>query len=213
MITLYTVVWGDYWDKYGEDWTQNIETLDPQPDRVIIVSDRPIESKHEVIVTELPDKARMSHFRNVAVNNTDTEWIVCLDLDDKAYPNFLANLNPDVDVHAFSYHTTNGQGPHFPSEKIWDEMFTLHFYTYTICGTSAIKTQVIKNLGGYPNIEFEDAAFWCLFKKKDLKIDFDHTIRFLYENVGGSLSRSDRGWKTEQLDRFFLNVRDKEMNL
>lgn len=205
-ITLYTTAWGDYWNKYGSSWTDNINTLDPQPDRVLIVSDKAIESEFDVVVTDVPDRAIISHFRNVAVNNSSTEWIVSLDLDDKANVDFLANLNYQAEVHTFGYLSTRGY-THAANKNIWDNMFNFDIYYYTIPSSSAIKLDAIKKCGGYPEIEYEDAGLWCKIKKANLNIHFDPTIRYLYSEEGPSLSRGDVDHKEIELNMYFQTVK------
>lgn len=206
-ITLYTTAWGDYWNKHGNAWTDNIKQLNPKPDRVIIISDKPIESEFEVIVTQVPDRAILSHFRNVAAENSNTTWMVPLDLDDRAYVDFLANLNPEAEVHTFGYLSTKGY-THTANKNLWDDMLNFDLYYYTIPSTSAIKLDAIKKCGGYPKIEYEDAGLWCKIRKNDLKVHFDSTIRFLYNEEGPSLSRGDVSHKEYELNQYFTSIKN-----
>ncbi len=201
-VTLYTTAWGGYWEKYGQAWTKHIENLDPKPDRVIIVSDRPIETLWEVILTDTPEEHIMSHYRNVALNNTDTEWIIGSDLDDIPYSFFLNGLDEEYDICAHSIDISDGTYEKSSSEK-WNNLFELNRYINPITSCVPVKTELIKKVGGYPELWYEDAGLWIKLRMINAKIKFDPTPRYLYVINENSLSHGDVDHKYDELMEFF----------
>lgn len=209
-ISVHTAAWGNYWEIYGQQWTKHIKSLDPQPDRVLIISDKMIESEFDVIVTNVPDRAILSHFRNIAIKNIDTIWSVPIDLDDTPYEYILYGLKDEYDIHAFAYTAFNDQQTFFPDEDIWINMFSNINYKHSIAGVSAIKTEVIKECGGYPDIELEDAGLWCIARKKNKTVFFDKKIRFSYRYNTRSLSNFNISTKAKELNDFFTKIKNTD---
>lgn len=201
-ITLYTLAWGEYWEKYGDAWTKNIKNLNPQPDKVIIISDKLIDSEFQVFVTDKPESGIIAHFRNFALQNINTTHMVASDLDDEPYPNLLSNINYDYDINAFSYISENGTEYHF-NKEIWDNLFNSDHYSFAnIPGVSLIKVDSIKDCGGYPDIEYEDAGLWIKMRMANKSVYSNNQIRFVYKEVSNSLSRSNAEKKTNQLNQY-----------
>lgn len=201
-ICLYTTAWGDYWEKYGKVWTEHINKLSPAPDKVIIISDRLIESEYEVIVVDLPDKYQINYFRNVAVQNSSCHWVVGIDLDDKPYTDILSIADYDYDVCTYSLDLSDGR--HEPCRKDrWDNLFELDSYEYPMAGSSLIKTETIKKVGGYPMAWHEDAALWIKLRAINARVKFTLESKLLYNVDGNSLSRGNIKYKYDDLQNFF----------
>jgi hypothetical protein len=43
-ITLCTIAYGDYWEKYSERYLESLKKLNRKPDQLLIVSDKPLET-------------------------------------------------------------------------------------------------------------------------------------------------------------------------
>jgi hypothetical protein len=196
------MAWGGHWEKYGEAWTKDIEKIDPKPDRILIISDRPIDTQWEVILTDTPEKYDSSHYRNVAVDNTDTDWIVGSDIDDHPYVNFLAGVDNDYDICAHSLDRSDGIYE-MPNKSNWDKLLESDRYMYSIASSVPIKTELIKKVGGYPKTWHEDAGLWIKLRFLDPKVKFDSTPRYMYVIHEHSLSHGDVQHKEDDLVEFF----------
>ena len=109
-ITLYVMSWGSYWDKFGTSWSEQVNNFTTQPDEIVIVSDCKVDFsalKHSnvknIIVSIDKNFYPIGNYRNAAIANSSSDWVVCLDLDDTALPNYLDNLDPSADICGFSF--------------------------------------------------------------------------------------------------------------
>jgi hypothetical protein len=207
-ITLYTTSWNGYWDKYGTAWTGYIKRLNPQPDRILVISDKPINSEFEVIVTNKPEAAVPAHFRNIAVDAADTVFICASDVDDAPKEDLLSGLNYDYDINAFSYVTDKGIERHINIDG-WNNLIDLDEYVFFFLpGTSPIKVEAIRDVGGYPNIEYEDAGIWVKLRNSNKTIYYDNKIKFIYNEIPDSFSRSGNlPHKKKQLNEWIKDLK------
>lgn len=184
-ITLYSVVWNEYWDKYGMQWSECINNLNTTPDQIIIVSDKEIDisviKNTNVLNIVTTIKPNISDFRNIAINNSKSDWIVASDVDDIPFSNYLDNLDDDADIHAFSFIDTVNNIRFEPKADCLNVrlMHNNGFNTNLIPGTSAIKKHVFDRLR-YESQCFEDLIFYSMASKIELKVSFDNDIRFAY---------------------------------
>ena len=207
-VTLYVVAFGGYWERFGEQWTNYVLALNTKPDRVLIISDIEIDTDFDVIVTDVPENAKVAKLRQVAVDNSDTDWLVSIDLDDTFFAHTLDNLNDEYDIHAFGFDSTF-DGIKSGDPQKWDSFWNNDGYVW--CGISAnlaIKLSVLKEVEGYPNINHEDAGMLIKLKKANKKVFFDNTIRFFYHQRNDSISKKDSGIKDQELNNYFNTIKN-----
>jgi glycosyltransferase involved in cell wall biosynthesis len=186
-VTVYTIAWGDYWEKFGKRWTDHILNLNRKPDEIIIISDKHLETNFKVIVNKEPPAAW--RFRNCAIKNASSSWLVPIDLDDNPLPNFIDNLNPEVDIHSFSLITSNGKIWN-PSIENWNDINN-HDSINPIPSCSAVKLDVLKNIK-YRNVGWEDWALWIDLKNNNALIYFDSTVRYVHNNTENSYGKFNK---------------------
>lgn len=194
-ITLYTVSFNGYWEKYGQQWSMYVNKLNTEPDEIIIVSDVKIDTSflnNKNIKNIILDYNKIKHgnssyrsvasFRNAAIKESSCDWVVASDLDDIVNSNYLDNLDYSADVHAFSFFEKPSGKNYYPKEDCLD----LRLYgnkenneTNLIPGTSAIKRYIFNNVR-YEEGVYEDKVFYATLSKMNLKIAFDDQIRFIY---------------------------------
>lgn len=175
-ITLYTMSWGVYWDKFGKFWSERVNNFTTQPDEIIIVSDAKVDIsalKHSnvknIIVPIDKPFYPIGHYRNVAIENSSSDWIVASDLDDEELPNYLDNFDPSSDICAFSFidvkydrlYAANEDSLYKRLLGIWDDSL--------IASVSAIKKSVFDKIK-YEISGYEDKVFYAKASKLDLKI-------------------------------------------
>ena len=198
-ITLYTCAWGNYWEKYGGKWIEQVKNLNTQPDEVFIVSDKPLNNcPYKVYICEVKEPSTISHFRKKAIDLTTTTWCTFSDLDDKMFPNYLDDLSPEYDVIAFSlkYFDVNEKDlnkdwittdPKY--KKIWDE-YPINFGPQLMAypNISPIKTKILKNLK-ITKYGWKDVNLFYQLRKLNVKIKTDPTLRYAIIETPNSLSR------------------------
>jgi len=189
-ITVGAANWGGYWERYGDSWTEAV--LKANPTRVVIASDVPIKTDFEVVICETKSLGPM---RNAAIEATDTEWFVPSDLDDIPLKNYVDNLNPDCEIHAFS--CLMGDSVYSGNPDAWENVFS-EFAVNPLVSCSAYKTEWAKRIK-YREIGWEDWAFWLDMKKAGARVHWDSTCRYIYTRPPGSLSRQNIALKEQQI--------------
>lgn len=193
-ITVYTMAWGNYWERFGAIWSNNILNLNTAPDEIVIVSDRPIKTDFKVIIN---DSKLAWSCRNSAVDSATGDWIVPLDIDDEPFPNFIDNLDNTVDIHAFSLVTSDGTIWNC-SQKKWDKISLIGTQN-PIPSCSAVKSALIKKIK-YRSIGWEDWGLWIDLKNHGASAKFDHTIRYKHNNFEDSYGKVDKINRRNEID-------------
>lgn len=184
-ITLYAISWNKYWHKYGHQWSGYVNAFNTVPDEIIVVSDEELDlssisitnNVKNIVSQYLEGQSPRSYYRNLAVHEATSDWVVSYDLDDEALPNYLDNLNPDADIHGFTFIENNIT--YQPDEN--SLLSRLHGTPglNLIPGTSAIKKNFFKNIK-YENDCYEDKTFYSLASSLKPNLAFDQSIRFKY---------------------------------
>ena len=177
-ITLYTIAYGDYWEKYGERWEQNIKKLDPQPDEIYIISDKPIATdfKYYIYNNDHPVH-KLSYFRNYAVSKSTSLMTSAADIDDIHYSWFLKNVNFNFDIHYFS------KKEHNNIVKTEEQIFKYLKAFNLIMTPSPIKTELLKKIK-YDAFGWEDRIMCIKLFKNGAKMFVDPTPRFEWTSEG-----------------------------
>jgi hypothetical protein len=192
-VTITTAAWGDYWDRYGEQWSSYILRLDPQPTEVIVVSDRPIKTDFKVVIES---DCHLGVFRNAGVNAATSTWIVPSDLDDEPLPNYIDNLDDSYDIICYSFEDNN-KSKYCGSNKTWDKIFNLKSKN-PLVSCSAVKKELLIKYP-YRKIGWEDWALWLDLKSANASVKFDQTVRYRYQNNEHSLSKQHVNIKNEEI--------------
>lgn len=183
-ITLYTTSWGGYWDTYGQQWASLVNNFNTTPDEILILSDEPLDTSLLVhnniknIVAVPPKNARKaSYYKNLAVEKASSDWVVQLDLDDRAFPNYLDDLDPESDIHAFSF--SQGDNEYYPDkDSLYNRLAGISGKNM-IPGTSAIKKNFASKIRNEDNC-YEDRVFYSVAYLLNPTVAFDKKIRFEY---------------------------------
>lgn len=182
------MAWGGYWEKYGKAWVKNINSLNTVPDEIIIVSDKEVDTSFIKITNKVKNiigiapsgQTNVTYYRNLAVKNSTSEWIVASDLDDTQLPNYIDNLDDSSDIHGFSFlEGPSGQEHHPDQDSLFDRLNWTPNKNNLIPGTSAIKADVFKKIK-YENNVHEDYVLYSASHSLNLKVGADRDIRFVY---------------------------------
>lgn len=191
------MAWGGHWEKYGQAWTENINNFNTVPDEIIIVSDKEVDTSFIKITNNVKNivgiaaagQNNVSYYRNLAIENSTSEWIVASDLDDTPLPNYIDNLDDSSDIHGFSFlDGTFGQEYYPDQNSLFDRVNCTPNKNNLIPGTSATKAEVFKKIK-YENNVYEDHVLYSAAHSLNLKVATDSNIRFVYS-----------GWHTQNED-------------
>lgn len=160
---LVTTCYNDYWEKYGERFNQACAALEEKPDRIVIVSDRPVNTPYENYVyvpDNHPNEYLLGAYRQKALELCDCDWLIQIDIDDIMYPNYCSNINDDCDWQIFDM--KNNMLRHI--KHIIDNFYTLPRDGIAFGGysNSAFRTSLLRKFGGYKTtFGWEDIIVAC----------------------------------------------------
>jgi len=191
-VTIYTVAFNGYWQKYGAAWTAHIKNLDPAPTEVIVVCDEPIDTEFKLIIET--DKC-ISSFRNAAIKSATSNWVVLCDIDDTPLTNFIDDLDYNFDIIAYTLidqfnNLAGGRA------KWWNSAFLLKTGN-PINASSAVKREILQKTL-FRKVGWEDWLLWLDLKKNGATVKFDSTVRLKYNYNPTSYSNTTDGKKNTQ---------------
>jgi hypothetical protein len=198
--------WNGYWDKYKNTWSNNINSLNTQPDEIIIVSDMTLDTTilknknvKNIVVPNYYEKRPASTYRNIAIDNATSQWVVSADIDDEFNPSFLDDFPYDSDIHGFTFlDKTNKQVFYQTQESLNHRLTGEGPPGYLIPSCSPIKKSLFKNIK-YEHGCHEDAIFYATASRLDIKFTRDpegHPPRYNYSGWNSQHKDTDRITKT-----------------
>lgn len=216
--TLYTYCWGNYWPIYGKKFIESVYKLNTKPDQLFIVSDKILNNcPFDVILVNQKFLKKYQYtinaFKQTAIEYTKCDWYCPMDLDDEMFPNYLDNVNDNYDINFVSCST-------YPAKNFieaWKDFFNLkHNENPHLCTSmSFVKSKHIKDFK-FSNYGFEDRNQFTILRYKDLKMNFDNTLRFKYlepwknskknKNIN-HISQQNKLKKINETHRFYKKIR------
>jgi hypothetical protein len=182
-ITIYTVAYGEHWERYGKQWEENMKKLDPQPDEIFIVTDKDIETDFKYYIFKSDE---IADYRNFAIEKTTSEMVCSADIDDIFYTNYIANIKFNVDVHIFSFDCPkNNNAREMKSEEMLRQ-------TYFLPPHSAIKTEIVKKIK-YSIFGWEDRVLCKKLFDSEANLHYGKTKRFIWTSCGPNKAH---GWSS-----------------
>jgi hypothetical protein len=152
-VTVWTTVFGTY-HRFLDGWLE--AATQAGADRLLIVSDRPLDVPADVVVQEPQGAFPESFMRNVACKNGDG-WLWQIDVDDRIMPDALEVLHGrDCDVVQVGY-VTGKRGLCIPA-VVPNARYLNSPNGYT--SGSPFTKDVWERAGGFPDIAWSDWGFW-----------------------------------------------------
>ena len=167
-VAICLLVWGDYWERFGSMFIDNVSRLNPQPNEVIISSPEPLD---------LPD-----HWQNIVEphhkwnswNNTmlaaKSEWVIPFSVDDEWFTNALdvvTGVEDDVQIIAFAC-MQNGQ--HWGATRAGLESI-LDVPHNPMLGGAIFRRSIFPTIL-YRQVVWNDWIQWMEIRKLGLKVVF-----------------------------------------
>lgn len=215
---LVTIAYGVYWDLYGDRFESMCDALEEKPDRILILTDKPVKTKYENIVY-IPetgfDDYTIGLYRQKALDLCDCDWFIQFDIDDIMYPNYITNLNEEVDWHIFS--VKNNEEYMRYLDNTFKRFYELKELTFGGYMNSAYKTSMLRKIGGYKtNFGWEDMILTCDLLHNKAKIHIDSSVlrgeRLLHSKDSITKSSSEKKTiKANETKQYFEKLKNEQI--
>jgi len=199
--TIYTIAYNGYWEKHGKKWSNCINKIKTPPDEIIIVSDKDFDASvikfdnvKKIIDPGIMNHRNVTYYRNLAISNSTSDWIIASDIDDLPMPNFLDNLNDSADVYGFSFFNKDNKTVYYPNTNSLNNRLLNIFDETMIPGPTAIKKHVFDKIRYEDNCH-EDHVLFSVMSKLGMKVAADpvgNQYRFFYSGYHSKNKELDR---------------------
>jgi hypothetical protein len=153
-VTVWTTVFGTY-HRFLPGWLESARLAGP--DRILVVSDRPLDVDVDVVVAQPEGRFPEAYMRNVACENGDG-WLWQVDVDDRIMPDALRVLEGrECDIVQVGYVST--AGGHRNPTLTSNEQFLNNGHNEWMSGSPFTKDMWTR-AGGFPDIAWSDWGFW-----------------------------------------------------
>jgi len=167
-IALCVVVWGDFWDRFGGQFIEQIAKLNTQPDEVIISSPERLSLPKGWLNIVEPHVKFDSW--NSSMFAAESEWVMPIGMDDIWYADGLDGLTDvadDVDVIC---------NPWMQNRRMWaaDPIGfenILHQSHNPMLGSFLIRKRLFPNVP-FRQVVWNDWIWWMEVRKLGYKVEF-----------------------------------------
>ena len=173
-VTLWTTVFGNY-HRFLDGWME--AALKTNPDRLMVVSDIPLDIDAEVLVRQPNSKYPYTSMLNYGAEACRDGWVWRIDVDDRIMPDALhAVEGRDCDVVVVGMTSTAGYSV-IPKIVSNNEYLNRH-NCYT--AGSPFTKDIWERAGRFPDIAHCDWGFWRRCAKLGARFESSETICYLY---------------------------------
>ena len=167
-IAVCVTVWGDFWDRFGVQFIEQMSKLNTEPDEVIVSSPKALNLPkhwHEIV---------QPHHKWSNWNDTMfaawSDWVMPVGMDDIWYPDALDGLTDvDDDVNIITYPWTQDGNVIGPTQEGFDQI--LHVSHNPMVGGYLIRRSVLWSIP-YRQVVWNDWIQWMEIKKLGYKVAF-----------------------------------------
>lgn len=173
-ISLATASWGTYWSKFGEEFLAAIQSMDPLPAEVVLVTDAIVTSHQSWLrVLQPVSNVPMWDWFNEAVAACRTEWIICVGVDDLWLPNGLFDLN--LDGHAVQFAGLENGRLWEPKEHDYNQLHLID--NNPMAGGTVFRREVFLRHPWRRSVA-ADHLQWIELQNQGIVVRFDNRPRF-----------------------------------
>lgn len=186
-VTVFSAVWGDYWDKWGKPkWLPYMEALNPQPGAFLVVTDKPIDAPSWVTQLVKPDVG-INNLVEYALPNLPTALGFACMMDDGMPINALGQLVFGGDITIGPVRGSDGK-IYRPSKEGFDNI--LNEESFPCTGWNLMSPTFLDKVLYRTVPCFND---WILFieaRVANVEVCFDHWVRQFYTHHPQQYSRN-----------------------
>jgi hypothetical protein len=183
-VSLVGFCWGDFWERFGKQWVECVEQLDPQPERILLFTDRKVDlpSGWE---QRLTGHKTIWGFANDDVPTCGTEYAAILAMDDLMPSDSLADLHLGADVIASGHKDTLGN-INIPTRERYENC--LDELWYPLSGYHVTRSDLTSRIPLRP-VDWADWIAMFEWYQHNISIHFDGRIRQFYTIRDGQYSQ------------------------
>ena len=158
-VTVISCLYGDTHDRFMGEWSDGIIALQPFPYGITVVAcDRPRLLLGSRVVMPCDWKHPQAYYLQQALAEVETEWVWIHDIDDVAIPTALDGIDEvAADVWQLGYLRSDGE-IYLPPQL--DAAGVLNAETNPFVAGSCIRTEKLREVGGFPDVALQDWALW-----------------------------------------------------
>lgn len=204
-VTLGVLNWGDvYWPRFGERWLASVLRTDPQPNRIMIATDKPIEGLPHQITQIIYEGGFMG--MNLLARSCGTDWLFFTGLDDELMSDAFAGIHGDEDAISFACQqagqTTNVAYP--PAAVQYEVCWQLPHNPMN--GGYIYRCSALNEIPVRDYIYSDEVMFaeWAYFGKR---IKFENRVRLVWHRWVGSNSWPANRAGEQQAQEFKARLR------
>lgn len=174
----------EYWERFGQTYSEMIEAMSPQPDEVIVASLVPLNVPS--FIRNIETKELFWDGCYEAAVACESKWIVPLGIDMIMKPDGLANLDRDCDVISIAGVMSDGR-PFKADPQGYERIFDIDWNPMS--GMPVIRREIAVR---FPprRTPYADWINWFEFKKAGLRVEFDEQVRFIHVRHPNAISYS-----------------------
>ena len=197
-ISILTVTYGDYWSRYGESWLETVAEADPQPAKVVLVSDVPVDVPQWVTLIVAGEGLYVSDYVNIGVGEIDSEWLFSFGVDDLLLPGALESLTVDTDAYVWPLFYGGNMKGQIDYLGGYDECYLLRYNTMRVYAMH--RTSLMREIP-YRRIHYHDDAHWAEMAYFGKTVTFSDTPRAVWVRHDDALSFTNNpDWQREVND-------------
>lgn len=186
-VSLVGFCWGDFWERFGKQWVECVEQLDPQPERKLLFTDRTVDlpSGWEQRIT---GQKTIHGFLNEDAPTCETGYVANLMMDDLMPTDALADLQLGADVIA-SGHTDSLGNVNIPTRERYENCLDEPWFP--LSGYQIMRTDLPTRIPFRP-VVWSDWIAMFEWYQHNISIHFDGKIRQFYTIRDGQDSQPNK---------------------
>jgi glycosyltransferase involved in cell wall biosynthesis len=178
-VSVVSCIYGDRYDGFVDEWAAAIAALDPQPDEVIVASDRDREiSGARVVVSACEWTHPQAWHLKDAIDYAGGDWAWIVDIDDLAFPDALEGIE-QVDASVWQMGFLRSDGEVYTPPQLTAKQFLRQRKCVFTAG-SAIRLTEFWRCGGLSDVALQDWALWRRMARHDSTFKASGRVQYLY---------------------------------
>ena len=201
------ISFGDvYWPRFGQRFLASIERADPQPDQIVIVSDRPLDVPSWVELVVVAEGRRFLMYNDLA-QHCRCDWLMPVAIDDEYTVDAFVPVESDADVICFPGQQAGGAS--------WIAMTTdpnalasaWNAPNNPINGGVIWRTSTLREIPMRDYI-YHDEVLWAEWSYFGKKLHLDSRVRVIWHRWSGSNSWPANHAGEQQAQEFKRKLRE-----
>lgn len=178
-VAVVSCVYGTTHTRFVKRWAAAIQALDPKPDAVIVATDGGIHIPGAKVVESYCHwRHPQAWYLQQAIMAAETDWVWIVDIDDEAYPSGLKGLE-DVAADVWQVGFERSDGEKYRPPQLTAAEF-LASKQNVFVGASMIRTDIFRDVGGYPDVALQDWGLWRRLARHGATFESSSRLHFAY---------------------------------